>query len=179
MRTWVALLRAVNLGAVNKVSMPALREALAAAGFADVRTYLQSGNVVVGSTLSSAEAVGTAVREVVAERFGVDTPVVVRTGRQLAGILAWNPFPDAAESRPHLVSVLHLVAVPPAAKVRELLAADVSPDQLAARGGEVVVAYARSSQRSPAERPLKRLGMEGTARNWRTLTALVDLTARP
>ncbi len=74
---------------------------------------------------------------------------------------------------------MHLVAEPPAAKVRELLAADVSPDQLAARGGEVVVAYARSSQRSPAERPLKRLGVEGTARNWRTLTALVDLTARP
>ena len=43
----------------------------------------------------------------------------------------------------------------------------------------MVVAYARSSQRSPAERPLKRLGVEGTARNWRTLTALVDLTARP
>ena len=51
MPTWVALLRAVNLGSHNKVSMPKLRDALAAEGFTDVQTYVNSGNVVLDSTL--------------------------------------------------------------------------------------------------------------------------------
>ena len=97
--------------------------------------------------------VGAAVREVVAERFGVDTPVVVRTGRQLAGVLAWNPFPEAADEP----AAPGLRSAPRRASRRRRRSASCSPPtsprtQLAARGGEVVVAYARSSQRSPAER---------------------------
>jgi uncharacterized protein (DUF1697 family) len=179
MRTWVALLRGINVGGHRKVSMPALREALADAGFENVRTYVNSGNVVLESSLAFAAKVSGAVHDVISDRLGMDVSVLVRTGPELAAVLAWNPFPEAAESRPQLVNVVHLAARPPAAKVRELLAADVSPDRLAARGSEVVVAYARSSQRSPTERPLRKLGIEGTARNWRTLAALVELAGQP
>src|SRR6266498_4312866 len=102
--------------------------------------------------------VSAAVHRVITERFGLDVAVVVRTAEQLAGVLAWNPFPDAAANRPQLVHVLHLAATPDPERVRDLLAADVTPDQLAARGAEVVVAYAKSSQRTPTEGPLRRLG---------------------
>jgi uncharacterized protein (DUF1697 family) len=173
--TWVALLRGINVGGHRKVSMPVLREALTEAGFADVRTYVNSGNVVLRSAQPDPAEVSSAVRRVIAERFDLDVPVVVRTGPQLAEILTWNPFPDAVADRPHLVHVIHLTATPEPERVRDLLAADVTPDQLAARATEVVVAYAGSSQRSPAEAEFRRLGVEGTARNWRTLTALVDL----
>jgi uncharacterized protein (DUF1697 family) len=178
MRTWVALLRGINVGGQKKVSMPALRKALAEAGFEDVRTYLNSGNVLARSAHTKPAQVSAAVQEVIAEQFGLDVAVVVRTTEQLAKILAWNPFPDAAASRPHLVHVLHLAATPDRERVRDLLAADVAPDQLAARGAEVVVAYAKSSQRSPTEGPLRRLGVATTSRNWRTLTALADLAAK-
>ena len=87
MPTWVALLRAVNLGAHNKVSMPKLRDALAAEGFTDVKTYVNSGNVVLGSTLRSPAKVGQAVHDVILDHFGVDTPVMMRTGRQLTEVL--------------------------------------------------------------------------------------------
>jgi uncharacterized protein (DUF1697 family) len=152
-----------------------LREDLAEAGFSDVRTYVQSGNIVVRSSLSSADEVGAAVRKVVAERFDVDTPVIVRTGAQLAKVLAWNPFPDAAAERPNLVAVLHLTGKPDAAAVRELLAEDHSPVRLAHRGEEVVVDWHERSGVPRVDRALKKLGVDGTARNWRTLTALVDL----
>ena len=175
MRTWVALLRAVNLGAHNKVAMPALRAALARAGLADVRTYVQSGNVVLRSDHTAAADVAAAVRQVIADRFAVDTPVVVRTGAQLKRVLDWNPFPDAAESRPQLVSVVHLVDKPSPAAVRELLAVDVAPDRISVRGLEVVIAYAQTSQSRPTAAALRRVGVDGTARNWRTLTALVEL----
>lgn len=176
MPTWVALLRAVNLGSRNKVSMPRLRELLTGAGFTDVRTYVNSGNVVLGSRLRSPEKVGAAVRAVVAEHFAVDTPVVVRTGAQLAEVLAWNPFPDAAAERPELTMVVHLTAEPDPAAVQAALAVDVAPHALAVRGLEAVVAYADGTQDRRTEAAMKKLGVDGTARNWRTLTALVDLT---
>lgn len=175
-RTWVALLRGINVGGHRKVSMPSLRSALEAAGFDAVRTYVNSGNVVLRSSHRSPAQVATAVRAVVEEVSGLDdVPVVVRTGAELADVLAWNPFPDAAAERPHLVQVVHLVAAPDPRRVEEVLAADVAPDAVAVRGAEVVVAYATSSQRSPVDKPLRRLGVDGTARNWRTLTALVGL----
>jgi uncharacterized protein (DUF1697 family) len=173
----VAFLRGINVGGRRKVAMPQLRAALAEAGFQDVRTYVNSGNVVARSDHTDPAEVAAAVRRVIAERFDLDVPVMVRTGAQLAKVLAWNPFPDAAASRPQLVHVLHLAEVPDRKRVRELLAAEVAPDRVAARGAEVVVAYAESSQRSPAEKPLARLGVEATARNWRTLAALVELAA--
>jgi uncharacterized protein (DUF1697 family) len=174
--TWVALLRAVNLGSHNKVSMPALREALAEEGFTGVKTYVNSGNVVLDSSLRSPAKVGRAVHDVILEHFGVDTPVMMRTGRQLAEVLEWNPFPDAAADHPHLVAVLHLSAEPEAAAVETLLAADYAPVRVAHRGEEVVVDWHERTGRPKVDTALKKLKVDATARNWRTLTALVELT---
>ena len=72
------LLRAVNLGSTNKVSMPVLRERMAEAGFTDVRTYVQSGNIVAASKHRSEATVARDLHDLIQERFGVDTPVIVR-----------------------------------------------------------------------------------------------------
>jgi uncharacterized protein (DUF1697 family) len=174
--TWVALLRAVNLGARNKVPMPALRTALTDAGFTAVRTYVNSGNVVLDSPLDSPAEVGAAVRGLIAGHFGVDTPVIVRTGPQLAAVLDWNPFPAAAADRPQLVAVLHLAAGPEPAAVETLLAGDHAPVRIAHRGEEIVVDWHDRTGQPRADRALRKVGVEATARNWRTLTALVELT---
>lgn len=176
MPTWVALLRAVNLGARNKVSMPLLRTALADAGCTDVRTYVNSGNVVFGSSLRSAAKAGALVHDVIAAEFGVDTPVMMRTGPQLASVLSWNPFPAAAAERPNLVAVLHLSGPPSATAVADLLAADHGPVQVAHRGAEIVIDWHDRTGRPSVERLLKKLDAEATARNWRTLTALTEMT---
>ena len=177
MAVWVSLLRAVNLGAHNKVSMPVLRDLLEQSGFADVRTYVQSGNIVTRSSHRSREKVAALIGGVVAEHFGVDTPVVVRTPGELRAVHDWNPFPDAAAERPKLVQVCHLVEPPSPAAVESVLAEDV-PEPIAVRGVEVVVDYRdniQGSRVSPAWLS-RRLGVEGTARNWRTLAALVEMT---
>jgi uncharacterized protein (DUF1697 family) len=175
---WVSLLRGINLGARNKVNMPRLREALTEAGFAEVQTLVQSGNVVARSRHRSGDAVAAAVRGVVRDTFDLDVPVIVRTPAQLRAVLDWNPFPEQAASEPKLVHVVHLPKAPPASAVRELLGADVAPDAVAAKGREVVLCYAQSMHASklPRSKLVSRLTADGTARNWRTLTALVDLT---
>jgi uncharacterized protein (DUF1697 family) len=174
--TWVALLRAVNLGARNKVSMPKLRDALEAADFTAVKTYVNSGNVVLDSPLRSPAKVGRAVHDVILDHFGVDTPVMMRTGPQLATVLEWNPFPDAAAHHPNLVAVLHLSDEPEAAAVERFLAGDYAPVRVAHRGGEVVIDWHDRTGRPKVDTALKKLGVHATARNWRTLTNLVDMT---
>jgi uncharacterized protein (DUF1697 family) len=176
MPTWVALLRAVNLGARNKVPMPKLREALAAEGFTNVKTYVNSGNVVLDSTMRSPAKVGTAVHDVICAHFDVDTPVMMRTGAQLATVLEWNPFPAAAEEHPNLVAVLHLSGEPEAAAVEKFLAGDYAPVRVAHRGEEVVIDWHDRTGRPKVDTALKKLNVHATARNWRTLTALVGMT---
>src|SRR5512142_2309607 len=92
----VALLRGINVGAHHRIPMPRLREVLAAAGLSDVRTYVQSGNVVFeAGERSPEESAALLVREIEAA-FSLNVPVVVRTGEELADVVAANPLADVA-----------------------------------------------------------------------------------
>ncbi|UWP87103.1 DUF1697 domain-containing protein [Dactylosporangium fulvum] len=158
--------------------MPQLRVALGEAGFADVRTHLQSGNVVVESGDAAADEVAKRVADVVREGFGLDVPVVMRSPDELRAVLDWCPFPEAAEQDPSAVHVLHLTDKPARARAAAFVADDWSPDEVAWRGRELVMRYGNGMRNSRLQYApaLKRLGVDGTARNWRTLKALVDLT---
>ena len=179
MPTWVALLRAVNLGSHHKVSMAQLRTALTEAGCSDVRTYVQSGNVVLSSRARTSARVAADVGDVLRESFDIDTPVLVRTPAQLQAIAEWSPFRDQAAERPTSVHVIHLDAEPDPDSLAVLLGTDWGDDRVAARGLEVVIAYGATMHDSRLQHgPLvRRLGTTGTARNWRTLLALADLAA--
>ena len=163
MATWICLLRAVNVGGRNKVPMAQLREALTAAGFGDVRTYVQSGTV----------------RAVIAQAFDVDTPVVVRAPEELQAVVAWNPFPEVADADPKRVHIVHLTAEPTTDAVASLLNIDWTPDHIKVEGSEVAICYSESMHTSKLQYPkvFKQLGVDGTARNWRTVQTLVELSS--
>ena len=78
MTTYIALLRGVNVGGNNKVPMAVLRTALEADGFANVRTYIQSGNVLVDATRSSPSKIAGRVKAVIQDTFGLDIATIVR-----------------------------------------------------------------------------------------------------
>ena len=172
MTVWVALLRAVNLGARNKVPMAALREALAGAGLPGARTLLQSGNVVVDSTLD----VGPLIREVVRREFGVDQPVMVRSRDRLTEIVEANPFPAAARDRPTMLRVTFLVEHPSADRVREL----EEHDAVRVRDREIYIDYGDDFHSNPVNTAMaaRRLSQQGTERNWATVLKLADLAAQ-
>src|SRR5262245_35791152 len=113
----VVLLRGINLGPRNRIAMPALREALEEAGFADVQTYVQSGNVVLSSS-ASAENVAREVERQISRSFGLDIVVVVRTRAQLAKVVELNPLADVA-TNPKRYQVSFLAAKPSAAAMRK------------------------------------------------------------
>jgi uncharacterized protein (DUF1697 family) len=170
MNTYVGLLRGVNVGGAAKLPMADLRRIAEACGFTDVRTYVQSGNVVFRTSASAAKA-AKALREALAAGTNVDPALALRTPAQLAAVVDDCPFDDTAH-----VHVTFLVegASPRALTVeRDRFA----PEQAAAHGREVYLYLPDGIGRSKLAAVLARgtAGAEGTTRNWRTVTTLLGL----
>ncbi len=171
----IALLRGINLGARNRVSMPDLRELLTGLGHEDVKTLLQSGNVVLTSD-ETGEQLEQALEAAIAKELGVESRVIVRSARELAAVVKRNPLADVADD-PKRHQVSFLSAKPEAAVVRALEAADVAPEQVAVHGREIYAWHPGGIQRSPLVKLLtdRKLGVTATARNWNTVTKLLEL----
>jgi uncharacterized protein (DUF1697 family) len=171
----IVLLRGINLGARNRISMPDLREALENAGYEDVRTYLQSGNVVLASK-KSAKTVARECEDVIADRFGLEIDVVVRTRNELAKVVERNPLGRVAKD-PKRYQVSFLAAKPDPKLVRKLADAAVPSEELASIGRELYAWHPEGVVRSKlwAQLAGKGLGVTATARNWTTVTKLLEL----
>jgi uncharacterized protein (DUF1697 family) len=156
--------------------MPALLEALEAAGFKDVQTYVQSGNVVLSSR-AKAETVRRKVEKVLDESFGLDVAVVVRSGADLAAVARRNPLGKVATD-PKRYQVTFLSEKLPAKAVRELEESAASGEQVVVSGREVYAWHPKTIARSKLWNKLagKTLGVTATSRNWATVEALLELT---
>jgi uncharacterized protein (DUF1697 family) len=155
--------------------MPAFREALADAGFGDVRTYVQSGNAVVSSS-GSADAVVRKVERLLASEFDLDVPVVVRSRAQLAGVVKLNPLAKVAND-PKRYQVTFCAEKPPREVVKRLEAAVAEPEALAVSGREIYAWHPAGVARSKLWNLLasRNLGVVATSRNWTTVEALLEL----
>jgi uncharacterized protein (DUF1697 family) len=175
----VVLLRGINLGSRNRVSMPALREALEEAGFTGVQTYLQSGNVVLESR-ARPETVRRKVEQLIEDRFGLEIPVVVRTRAELTSVARRNPHAKVAND-PKRYQVTFLSKKLPAKVVQELEAAAAPTERLAVAGREVYAWHPAGVARSKLWSKLagQGLGVVATSRNWTTVEALLELADRP
>lgn len=171
----VALLRGINLGARKRVSMAELRELLRSAGYGDVRTHLQSGNVVLASEDPPARLAGQ-LGEQLREELGINVDVVVRTRDELAGVIERDPFGELADD-PKRYQVSFLSAEPDPQVINDLHAVDIAPERLFLSSREIYAWHSNGIQRSPLASLLtdQRLGVTTTARNWNTVTKLLAL----
>jgi uncharacterized protein (DUF1697 family) len=169
----IALLRGVNLAARNRVSMPDLRAALGEAGYEDVVTLVQSGNIVLTSS-KKPETVAREIKRVVAD-MGVDCAVVVRTRDELASVIERNPIPEGV-SKPKMLQVTFFAREPDAEVVEELLSQDYGDERVEVLGREAYAWHPNGIHKSKLARELgKGLRADGTARNWNTVTKLLEL----
>ncbi len=169
----IALLRGINVGKHNRIAMPALREHLTELGYNDVQTLIASGNIVLQSTKKPAQLERDLQQEI-ATRFDVDTPVIVRTAKQLAKVVDDNPYPEAGGKELH---VLFLSERCPADAAKALEDAELDPEGVRIAGREVYCHYANGMQNSPLGKLLgKQLPKLGTDRNWNTVLKLLEMT---
>jgi uncharacterized protein (DUF1697 family) len=171
---YAALLRAVNLGPHRKVKMSELRAMVEGAGYTNVATYIQSGNVVFTSRTRSGRAVERDLEQRLLGMTGIDVGVVVRNVEQLDALIENNPFLSLSTDFTKLV-VLFLQSPISAAVRRELTTRDFAPEQVAAGEHDVYIHYPNGQGRSKLRLDL----LEGvaTARNWNTVLRLRELLA--
>jgi uncharacterized protein (DUF1697 family) len=171
----IALLRGINVGGKNMLPMRHLTEIFVAAGCGDVETYIQSGNVVFKAPLALAKKVPAVVERAVLGRFGFRVPVVMRTADELRGVARKNPF-IAAGADVETLAVAFLADAPPAARVAALDPNRSPRDEFAVRGRDVYLRLPDGAARSKLTNAYfdSTLGTVSTARNWRTVLALLD-----
>jgi uncharacterized protein (DUF1697 family) len=166
MTAYIALLRAVNVGGTGKLPMADLKRIGEEAGFAAVRTYIASGNLLFDSDHDEA-AVKAALEARLEAYAGKRVGILVRTAAEMAAVAAANPFPDAAPNR---VVAIFLDAAPPADALDRVSGRQGEELRIGKR--EIYVHYgdgmAHSKLRIPAAR-------EGTARNMNTVAKLAAL----
>jgi uncharacterized protein (DUF1697 family) len=172
----IALLRGINVGGHKKVPMADLRAALADAGFEDVKTYVQSGNVALTAKERSPAKVGRKVEQAIEDAFGFDVAVVVRSREEIAALVEDDPLGDVATNPTYRVVVFLAEKLDPK-RVADVDPAAFAPEAFALRDYEIVM-WAPDGQRdSKLVKTLseKRTGIVGTARNWKTVLKLLDL----
>jgi uncharacterized protein (DUF1697 family) len=170
----IALLRAVNLGAKRKVKMADVREALTDAGYSEVETYIQSGNVVVSHPRRSVESVRADLEARISAVAGFDVPTTVRTAKQWSAVIEANPFPTDDYKQLH---VTFLFESPAAGAFDGFDAAPFAPDTFAIGAQEVYFHLPDGLGRAKLPDALERAGprIPGTSRNWRTVEKLAEM----
>jgi uncharacterized protein (DUF1697 family) len=174
LQTYVALLRGINLGARNKVSMTDLRALVAQLGGEDVTTHVQSGNVVFRSRGGAAE-LSRGIERAIGRELGLEIRVLVRTKTAIAKVVDANPFARGAS-----VDALHvtfLAEKPARGRVRELEGLEFQPDRFRVLGQEVYLLCPNGYGKSKLSNAFfeRRLEVAATTRNWKTVTKLAEL----
>jgi uncharacterized protein (DUF1697 family) len=169
-----ALLRGINIGSSKRIAMATLREIAESLGHTDVETYLQSGNVVFTPKGKGDHA--ARLSKAIEETTGHEVAVLLRTGEELAKVVAANPYPV---SDPTKVVVAFLAEE---VELGQLELGDLGPylpDELTLHGREIYVSVPNGQGRSKLMEALvkRRLPLTLTVRNWRTVEALAELTA--
>ena len=169
----IALLRGINVGGRTTVPMAALRRTLEDAGYSDIETYIQSGNVVFSTTESRTDVLAADLERVIAEQFPVAPRVAIRTAEELRRMVERNPFVARGEApeHQHVVCLLDGLPVPLPDGLERFL-----PEEVQVEGREVYLHLPGGVGRSKLAQALSRgQGDAGTMRSWRTITKLLAI----
>jgi uncharacterized protein (DUF1697 family) len=180
MARYIALLRGINVGGNKKVPMAQLRQLLNGLGHEEVATLLQSGNAVFTSQKKNPAQLAKQIESAIAAKFGFEVSVVMRTRDELAAAIERNPLPGAAEA-PSRFLVTFLSDVPDQKRFQEIDPSAYLPDEFRIVGREIYARFPNGIRESKLATLLlggQRLGVTPTARNWNTVTKLLELADR-
>jgi len=174
--TYVALLRGINVGGKNKLPMQDLVEMFVEAGCDNVRSFIQSGNVIFSAAPGAPERLPSLISTRISERFGYKIPLILRTAEQVGDVISNNPFLNAgvAEEQLHVLFLAHL---PASRRIQDLDPDRSPPDAFKVRGQEIYLRLPDGAARTKLTNQYfdSKLRTTSTGRNWRTVTKLFEL----
>jgi len=177
MSIYVSLLRGINVGAHKRIKMDRLRASFEALGFEQVRTYIQSGNVIFKTGKVSAPALCKRIENKLLQDFGFPVSVVVRTADEMVSTVKNNPFLKERGGDVERLHVMFLSDPPASAALTKLAELTVLPDRSHCAGTEIYLLLPNGTAKSSLMKsPLDRLlPVVTTTRNWRTVNALLQM----
>lgn len=174
MSTWIAFVRGIG-GGIRPLPMKDFKTALEQEGFKNVRTYIQSGNVVFASARATNAKLSKRISDCVAENFGFQPQVMTLGLAELEHAAANNPF-RKAEAEPKSLHLFFMAEPPPAAKLEEMVKWQAPGDEFTLKGNVFYFHTPQGFSNSKlSERVERLLGVPATARNWRTVTTVLKL----
>lgn len=173
----IALLRGINIAGHKQVAMADLRDLLTQLGFVDVRSLLQSGNLVFRGRARTGARLEHLLETEAKKRLALQTDFFVRTAEEWKGIVAHNPFRKEAERDPAHLAVMFFKDAPDVNAVKALQAAIAGPEVVRAEGRHAYITYPSGFARSRLTSTLieKKLGTRCTGRNWNTVLKIVAI----
>jgi uncharacterized protein (DUF1697 family) len=179
MPSYVAMLRGINVSGSKIIKMEALRASFEALGFSNVRTYVQSGNVVFAAKERTAAPLGAKIAARIKRDFGFDVPTLVLGAESLARVVDQNPFVGRKGVDPTKLHVTFLAEAPAAAGLQKMQAVMSGRDEFQCRGTSIYLVcpdgYGNSKLNNNAFERALRVG--ATTRNWKTVTTLAAMAA--
>lgn len=175
MPDYIALLQGINIGSKKRIRMEDLRSLITALGGEDVRTYVNSGNAVFTHRSKDIPALEREMETALRDHIGVDVPVIIRTGADMARVVAHKPFPDASD--PKTLHVLFLREKPAMEDVNAVEEMETGADRIAIHGREVYAFLPNYTTGATVDlmKVGKALGVDATGRNWNTVTKLAQM----
>lgn len=177
MPVYIALLRGINIGAHKRMKMEKLRASCEALGFAGVKTYIQSGNLIFNAPKLSSAALSNKLGECIVKDFGFSSEIISRTREEMNAIVDDNPFTKERGIDPSKLHVVFLSQRPSPAALKKLQELTLAPDRVNSGEKEIYFYFPNGvSGSSLWKHPLDRVtGVAGTMRNWKTVTTLLQM----
>lgn len=175
---YAALMRGINVGGNNMIPMKDLTGLFIEAGCSDVRTYIQSGNVVFRATATVIKGLHAAIERALIKRFGAAVPLVLRSQAELAACELSNPY-FTKDADPARLVVMFLDREPTAAAIATLDPARSPPDEFVVRGRDIYIRCPNGLGRSKLTNAYfdGKLKVVSTGRNWNTVVKLLAMCA--
>jgi uncharacterized protein (DUF1697 family) len=173
--TWIALFRAINVGGNQILPMKDLVVLFERGGFESVRTYIQSGNVVFRSQKGPSTSLAKRIGDLVLKSRGFQPKVIVLSVAELEKAAAQNPF-SKAEADPKTLHLFFLSKVPPAPDLKSMGQLKTDEEAFALKGKLFYLHAPHGVGTSKlAARAERCIGVDATARNWRTVSKLLEM----
>jgi uncharacterized protein (DUF1697 family) len=176
--THIALLRGINIGAHKRIKMEALQQTMRELGFEDVRTYIQSGNIVFKAATADTTRLADKIEKKLLSDFGFAVPVIVRTPSELHQVIQKNSFHKEAGMDISRLHVTFLSGPPEKTALKSLDKIPAGPDRFHCGGKEIYLHCPNSYSDTKFSNSAleKALSVQATTRNWKTVTKLYEMT---
>jgi uncharacterized protein (DUF1697 family) len=178
MKTYIALLRGINVSGQKKIKMSDLKSLFENLGFKDIRTYIQSGNVIFKSSASAVKKLELKIETAIKNYFGFDVPVLIITPTELEKVIKQNSFLKKKKDTGKMY-VTFLADVPSKENVSKFKKVDFSPEEYSINGKNIYLFFPNGYGRAKINNTFfeNKLKVLATTRNWKTINKLFEIAA--